>query len=745
MPQAEVQLPDGKKARIEFTDQAQLDATITDLVKSHAAPTPHGKNALESVTNAVGEPALQAVTGLGASAWGGVKGIARGAGEAAGALASGQGAGKAADAFTDAASEEISRAQADLTYQPRTVEGRAVSGAVQSPFRLIAQGAEWAGGKAAQGTQKGLEKLGVSEPAAARAGAAVGATVDTAGQVLAPGAALKTIGRLARPAAAAEEAGRGTDPPPPRGTEGSTLPPSEGPLEPENLTRAKAYAARNGLDWTRLGAGTRKALESVAKDATALEKLDPEALKRQAMLGGFRVPIRTTRGNLTRDPVELRREAIASRTEAGAPIRDLDVGANRDLQANLEVLRGRLARQKGGLHEANEEEEAALGPSIRRPTAPRADVGAKVQQEALGAKAEQSKKGYQALYKQARETEPMAQAQVAPLHELLDKNPDIQHLGWVKGWLNKAAQVRGAKVAEGESPRLESATLNELHDLRTEATAVARAGGIDGHYAGQVIKAIDAVMDEVPEGARAWKSAISAFRKHQEEFKDQPIIRDLIGRKKGTSSNTVPLEKTVDKIHASSLDDIKRLKTSLLTGGTKATRTAGKQAWAAVRAETVNRILEDARNVVATDESEREVLTAAALRKSVNRIGRERLEEIVGKRTTDELYQYVRAARITRTQPAARVTESGTVPNALVMAEKLLSHIPGGNLVRGGAHWLKSLKERGAAAGQARRAMETPLEQAAREAEARTSTPRQRQEAATLRNMRKYQSLEGGE
>ena len=35
-------------------------------------------------------------------------------------------------------------------------------------------------------------------------------------------------------------------------------------------------------------------------------------------------------------------------------------------------------------------------------------------------------------------------------------------------------------------------TLNELHDLRTDATAIARTGGKEGHYAGEVVKAIDA-------------------------------------------------------------------------------------------------------------------------------------------------------------------------------------------------------------------------------------------------------------
>ena len=77
MSTALVTLPDGKKARITFTDQAQLDSTVNDLVRQHA---PHGRNAIESAENFVGEPALQMASGIGASAVGGIKGLARGLG-----------------------------------------------------------------------------------------------------------------------------------------------------------------------------------------------------------------------------------------------------------------------------------------------------------------------------------------------------------------------------------------------------------------------------------------------------------------------------------------------------------------------------------------------------------------------------------------------------------------------------------------------------------------------------------------
>ena len=89
--------------------------------------------------------------------------------------------------------------------------------------------------------------------------------------------------------------------------------------------------------------------------------------------------------------------------------------------------------------------------------------------------AAQAEAGYKALYKTARETEPDAQAGLAPVTDLLTTNPEIQHLGWVQSWLNKGARVRAP--AGGEPVAMTHASLSELADLRSQATAIARTGG----------------------------------------------------------------------------------------------------------------------------------------------------------------------------------------------------------------------------------------------------------------------------
>lgn len=750
----DVNLPDGTTLRgiPDGTTKAQLieklqknGVTIPDAWKGAApAKEPTARelvggsplnSAIGHVSEAVGEPVLKAATGAAGAVLGGIGGVATGAGAGLAALTSGQGLDKAREAFTDQATQTIQATENAITRQPRTKVGQAADQIVTYPFQLLAKGANKAGEKTAEVT--GSPALGAavntglqSLPAAVGAGA--GALLGRGAEAAAAGEELTATGApRTAPSAVGEPAGAQTAPgaAPAQPLSASGAPraaPStvgEGPAAPrgteppvsENEARARAYASRNGLDWTRLGAGTRKALTTIAQDASALDKLSPAALRRQAALGNLRVPVDATRGQLERDPVQLRREAIASNTAEGQPIRDVDIGANRDIQANLEVLRGRAAGRRGDITQPSVDAEGNQIPgSVRSATKEPTQVGQSVQ-GAVREKAKWSKKGYDALYKIARETEPDAAVPVAPVQELLTRNPEVQSLGWVSSWLNKARSVKN--LPEGEP--LKDVTLNELHDLRTDATAIARTGGKEGHYAGQVVKAIDEAMKAAPEGAAAWKRANDAFRKHQQEFGDQGLVKQLVTDKKGGADRSLALEKTWRKVATGSVEQIRQLKKSLLKGDNPALRVKGAKAWADLRGETVNRILEDARNVTTKDETERAVLTATALRKSISRIPRENLNEILGKGATNELYRIMRARDITTRSPVGgRTTQSGTVPNALVLAEKLLKHIPyGGKYLVGAKHAIQDLGARGEAAKTAQEAVVSPLEQAARDVE----------------------------
>ena len=720
MPEALVSLPDGRKAKVTFNTKDQLDATIADLTK---APTPgvgdKFKDAYSSAMNAnpysaVLEPALQ----MGAAGVGAVVGGYAGLGQ--GALNLGREAlgNKPGMSAADRVAQVSGAIQAP--FEPQTEAGQMVSGAVNYPFKKLGEGADVAGEAAAKTT---------GSPA-------VGAAVNT-GIQMAP----SLLGLRGARGAVAEEAPK----PPPGASQSAAEATSSSagaefkpirieageaagakPKPTPNEARAKSYVRSIGIDWSRLDPETQNHLTEIAKNAKDFQGLQGKALERELFLKSQRVPITTSRGRLERDPVQVRKENIASTQEEGAPLRELDRGANRDLQANLEVLRGRVAGKRGGLHDPTEEGAERLGPSIREGVAAPEEVGRAIagKEGALTRKAQQSKANYNRLYERARNTEPNAAVSAEPLYKHLEENPELQHTGWLQGWLKRAKIQKETVDADG-NPTIERrpVTLKELHDLREKAGGIARAGGTDGYYASQVLKSIDRAMEEVPEGAKAWKEANRAYAKHQAEFKNQDIIRKLSSTSgKGSSTPRIAAEKVFQTIAKGSLDDVRTVKRSLFGGEDKATRAQGKAAWRSLRGAVANDILESARNVVATDEEERQILTAAALRSAINRYGRPKLNEILGKGNTNELYNALRAAKITRTDPSHRVTESGTVPNALVLAKRSIGHLieKGVEKVPVVGKPLVEMKrvatERADRRADVKRATTTPLQQAAAQA-----------------------------
>jgi hypothetical protein len=97
--------------------------------------------------------------------------------------------------------------------------------------------------------------------------------------------------------------------------------------ETPNVVRAKQYVANSlGLDdWDALSQSIKDQLSSVAQDATKLEGLDPQAVAREIKFQSLNPPVPATRGTLARDPVAMRNEGNVSATDAGKPIRDIQL------------------------------------------------------------------------------------------------------------------------------------------------------------------------------------------------------------------------------------------------------------------------------------------------------------------------------------------------------------------------------------------------------------------------------------
>lgn len=592
----------------------------------------------------------------------------------------------------------VENVQNALTYRPRSDAGAQSVENVSKPFT-------WYAGKADRAGEAVTEATG--SPAA-------GAFVNTAIQAIplalsrgtrgAVGGAARELGSAVRTAAGGADAAEAA-----AANSRAAAAASEAESAAAASAKAQEYARSIGLDWTALSGEIQGKLSSIARASGQLEQLDPAAVKRLAGLQSLKVPVPATRGQVLRDPVQLRNEGNAAATVEGAPIRDTYTAQDNALQANLDVLKGRVS---------------GSGKTAATATTPE-EAGATVQAAARGKEAA-SKANYRRLYKAAEEAEPNARASLAPVTDLLTQNPEVQHLGWVQTWLNRAAKLAGGK--EGEPIALTEASPKELADLRSQAAEIARTGGKEGLYAGKVVGAIDQAMETVPEAAKAWREANQAFKTHKTEFSEQGSVGKLVEDASRTDRATA-LEKTVDAITKGSLEDIRNVKRTLLTGGDEATRTAGKQAWRETRAQVIERIKREATKGVAEKADGTPNVSVAKLKQVIDSYGPEKLNEIFGPGTAKEVYRILDAAKVVKTMPAGGAPiGSSTFQNVLAFIGRGLEKVPlvGGTTVDI-ARGVGKVKELGANARATAKAGSMPLDEAMRAAkkagEKRPSVP----------------------
>lgn len=425
----------------------------------------------------------------------------------------------------------------------------------------------------------------------------------------------------------------------------------------ENVDRgtpAPARAARPAAASEKAPAAAERPAGLARVSGTTKEIVGPPtpAEARYRQLQSLPVPVPATRGQITRDPVQLRNEGNVSATETGKPIRDIYLAQNEAILNNLEVLKGRVANKT-------------------KPAETPEQVGLSVQDQALRAKLELSKKQVKDAYAKA-EAAGELQGKVSPARiiKTIRGTPDTTHFGWVESWLSKAKVIE--KTDAGTVTR--KLTLKELEDLRQAAVARAMDGGTEGFYAGKVIRAIDETTEGA--GGKLYKEARAKRRAQATEFEETGAVARLVENKSRTDRATAVEDTWRKTVLGGSIEDLRNVKRSLLTGGDAKTRTAGRRAWRDLKAETIEHIRREATKGVATNERGQPNVTPAAMKRAIDSIGADKLNEVFGPGTAVQLQRIMDATRTVKTAPPAGHAGSSTMGNVLAYLERGLGKIP---------------------------------------------------------------------
>jgi hypothetical protein len=447
--------------------------------------------------------------------------------------------------------------------------------------------------------------------------------------------------------------------------------------------------------WDSLSQSIRDKLSTVAQDATKLEDLDPQALAREIKFQSLDPPVPATRGRLMRDPVALRNEGNVSATEAGRPIRDIDLAANQALLDNLDRLKGKVS---------------GTGKTAATATTPE-QTGASVQ-GAARAKLDFAKATTKRLYDAAdASAEGAMPVSAAPLLEWLKDPANARNASFLKSALSDYMDESG------------NISARNLERIRQEATATANGPpSATTHFAGQARKIIDQLADS--SGGELYAKARAARKAQGNEFEQQGAVSDLVSNASRTDRSTA-LEGTTKAIISGPLEGVRQIKRTLLTGGDEATRTSGRQAWRDVRRQVLEDIKQEATKGVALNPDGSPSLNAGALKRSIDRYGPEKLDEIFGPGTTKQLNKILEVARDAKTQPPTGAVGSSTFANVMAFLEKGLTKVPvGGDLVVGAAKLVGKAREIGAASRETAKATTTPLNEAVKQAAAKSKRER---------------------
>lgn len=598
------------------------------------------------------------------------------------------------------AADRVSSVQDALTYQPRTELGQATAGAAAKPFELLAAGADKAGAWTADKT--GSPALGATVNTVLQAAPSailpelagkgpLGARIAARRAAAAPPARIEpSVGQTPgqTPGAPGPAPVSGTPPPRPVGAPSEPVPfqadpnapaapkaPLNTPARQSAEQRAQDYVRnRVGVAWDSLSTGLKDTITSIAKDAGSLEKLNPDDVARKARLdaGG----IKATRGQVTRDLGQLTKEENLVKSEAGRDIRNIKA----DQDTRLHELVDAVRKDTGATAET------------------RSQAGDSVQNKGLRAKLRASKANYDKLYKSARETEPEATVSTDPMYDFVRGNPEvlnpsIQHLNWLQSWLKKAgiesegevatpaaASTRRGSMGEPIEETTAAGTktevqrrgvkLAELDDLRKKALSIAKGGGDNAHYAGEVIKAIDKSFEEIPSAAKAWKEARDAFKAHKTEYDEQGIIKKLATDKTRTDRR-VAVEKTVDTVMRGSVEDITALKTSLTEGHlSPENEAAGVQAWKDVQGSVVDKLKEAATGKREIGNEQGVTQFNSSFRNVFNELDKDgKIDAIFSPEQAKRLRDINQLVEDVRTTPSGRVAGSDTVPRIISMLD----------------------------------------------------------------------------
>lgn len=387
-----------------------------------------------------------------------------------------------------------------------------------------------------------------------------------------------------------------------------------------------------------------------------------QATVRQALAQDLPVTPELTKGQISRDPAQLKFEVETAKDgEMGAPLRQRYEQQHQAVQQNFDAFIDQTGSQTGG--------------NAR-------DVGLMVD-GALQKQMQADKNRVRVAYKKADDSEEAAtpvdvtrpvgvleDGEISVI-DYLNSQPELPTTPIITAAKRTAVSLGIAQKADDGSLIPGNPTIKQLEKWRSEINGNVNQEAPNIRQATILKGFIDAHVE--PYAGTLYKAARAERKRFGDKWENHTIIKDLTGNKKGTDDRKVAYEKVVDRvIYSGSLDDLRQAKRTIMTSGPE-----GKQSWSEIQAAVLQNIKDEATKGVAPDGQGNQMISPAALNAQIRKLD-DKLDFIFGKQGADKLRALNEVSKTIFTVPtSAAINHSNTAATLSAAMDLVLSGMSG--------------------------------------------------------------------
>lgn len=193
-------------------------------------------------------------------------------------------------------------------------------------------------------------------------------------------------------------------------------------------------------------------------------------------------------------------------------------------------------------------------------------------------------------------------------------------------------EVGSGKIDDG-SLQIGDITLGQAEKLRQAINKFAKDNDPnDLRVASELKQIIDQSTENA--GGDIYRRARTLRRQYANQYENIGIVRDILGKKRGTDDRKIATENIVNKvIFSGSVDDLKNVRRTLQTQGAE-----GMAAWKEMQAATLRQIRDEATKNMARDQNGNPIVSAAGLNRIVSSLDKNgKLESLYGKKGAEQI------------------------------------------------------------------------------------------------------------